>query len=100
MAAFLDRQHSSRVWKSQATAITTGTTSQSLSAFDTQTRQVRVTSTLPVWIKYGDGAQTAAAGDTYLPANVVDYFTVSPGQTLAFISTSTSSGYFSASEMI
>lgn len=45
------------------------------------------------WLRYGDGAQTAATGDTYLPAKTIDYFTVTPGQTFAFLSTSTSSGF-------
>jgi len=100
MSNFWQKQPSSRILLSQATAITSGTTSQSLSAFSSQTRQIRVASTLSCWIRIGDGAQTAVAGDIFIPANAPgEYFTVSPGQTLAFISTSTSSGFFSASEM-
>jgi hypothetical protein len=99
MAPYLERHHSSRILNSLATAITSGTVSQAPAVFGQQTRQIRVSSTLPTWIKYGDGAQTAAAGDTWLPANVVDYFTVTPGQTFAFLSTSTSSGYVSITEM-
>jgi len=99
MGNYLDRQHSSRIIKSQATAITSGTVSQSATAFSAQTYQIRVTSPIGVWIRYGDGAQTAVATDTYLPANVIEYFTVAPGQTFAFLSTSTSSGMFSLTEM-
>jgi hypothetical protein len=42
------------------------------------------------------------AGDKhlhFLPANTLDYLAVTPGQVLAFISTSTSSGYVGISEM-
>ena len=100
MSNFWQKQPSSRILLSQATAITSGTVSQSLNAFSSQTTQVRVASTLSCWIRIGDGAQTAVAGDTFISANVNgEYFAVTPGQTLAFISTSTSSGYFSASEM-
>ena len=99
MSAYIDRQRSSRIIKSQATAITSGTVSQASTTFGPQTYQIRVTSTLGAWLRYGDGAQTAVAGDTYIPPNVVEYFTVTPGQQAAFISTSTSSGMFSLTEM-
>ena len=50
-------------------------------------------------MRIGDGAQTAVAGDTLVVLNYPEYFTVSPGQTLGFISTSTSSGIVSITEM-
>lgn len=88
---------------SQATAITTALANISgspASSFGKQTYQVRVSSTLPVWIRYGDGAQTAVAGDTLINANApAEYFTVTPGQSIAFFSTSTSTGYVSITEM-
>ncbi len=87
-----------RLGKSLSTAITTGTISQSAGTLTSECYRVRAASTLAVYIRIGDGAQTAVIGDALLPANVVDYFTCTPGQTVAFISTSTSSGFFTLNE--
>ena len=104
MPAYIEKQHSSRIQRSLATSIATAqvNTSTVLSTrFKTSTYQIRMASTLALWYSVGDSTNvTATAGtDTMLPANVIDYITVSPGQWLAFISTSTSSGYLSISEM-
>jgi len=83
-------------------AVTSGTVSQSVAAnFSSQTYQVRLATNLSagVWVRIGDGTQTAVAGDTLLCLNFPEYFTVSPGQSMAFISTSTSSGIVSVTEM-
>jgi hypothetical protein len=73
-----------------------GTVSQAATPFGTQTRQVRVLSNLATWIEIGESGITATAqSDTFLPANTVDYFQVTPEQILAFLSSSTSSGWFS-----
>jgi hypothetical protein len=65
-----------------------------------QTYQVRVTSTLPIWVTFGTTAVTATANsDTFVAANKPEYFQVTPGQCLGFISTSTSSGFVSLVEM-
>jgi hypothetical protein len=53
---------------------------------------------LPLWLTLTSTAATANS-DHFLPANIVDYFACTPGQALAFISTSTSSGYAGISEM-
>ena len=37
--------------------------------------------------------------DSLVPANVPEYFAVTPGQVFSFISTSTSTGYVSLTEM-
>ncbi len=101
--SFWQKQPSSRILVSQGTAISTAqanTSGSVANAFSAQTRQVRVVSTLPVWFRIGDGVQTAVANtDALLPSNVVDYFTVNPGQSCAFLSTSTTTGYFSLVEM-
>jgi hypothetical protein len=100
MGNFIPREDSSRILKVQATAITSGTVSQAGSAFSAQTYQIRVATTLPSWFRVGDGAQTASANtDTLQLSSWVDYYTVTPGQSYAFISTSTSSGYFVVTEM-
>jgi hypothetical protein len=48
------------------------------------------------WLNGSCAANSAA---TYLPANVPEYFIVTSGQVLNFISTSTSSGYLVLTEM-
>jgi hypothetical protein len=51
----------------------------------------------------GDIRHTAvsatANSDSFVPANKPEFFTVTPGQCLGFISTSTSSGYVTVTEM-
>jgi hypothetical protein len=55
---------------------------------------------LPIWATIGSSAVvTANSAATYLPANVPEYFIVTSGQGLNFISTSTSSGYVVVTEM-
>jgi plastocyanin len=102
MGNFTQHYGSSRILKTQSVAVTSGTISQSAAAvFSSQTYQVRIATNLTagIWVRIGDGAQTAVAGDTLVCLNFPDYFTVTPGQTVAFISTSTSSGIVSISEM-
>ena len=102
MANFMPRMDSSRILRTQSVAVTSGTVTQSPAAvFSSQTYQVRIATNLSagIWVRIGDGAQTAVAGDTLIVLNFPEYFTVSPGQTMAFISTSTSSGIVSITEM-
>ena len=94
--AFWPKQNSSRLRRSIVTAITSAT--QATTPFGTQTYQVRVSSTLPVWLTIGSTG-AAANVDSFLPANAPEYFSVTPGAVLSFNSTSTSSGYFSTTEM-
>ncbi|MFY9601734.1 MAG: hypothetical protein WBX05_21430 [Pseudolabrys sp.] len=96
--SFWNKQPSSRLGRSLATAITSGTVTQNTTTFGLQTYQIRVSSTLPLWLTLTSTAATANS-DHFLPANIVDYFACTPGQALAFISTSTSSGYAGISEM-
>jgi hypothetical protein len=98
MGNYWSKQPASRLGRSLATAITSGTVTQNTTTFGPQTYQIRVSSTLPLWLTLTSTAATANA-DHFLPANTIDYLTVSPGQVLAFISTSTSSGYAGISEM-
>jgi|RhiMetdeSRZDD1v2_1073273.scaffolds.fasta_scaffold31341_3 hypothetical protein len=52
-------------------------------------------------VQFGSTAVTATAGsDNFVPPNWEAYFTVTPGQCLAFISTSTSTGYVGLSECV
>ena len=95
MANVWEKQHSSRV--NIASTITTSTTSQQTSAFGSQTRQIRVSATQATYIKI-DANPTATSSDVLIPANTVDYLTVSPGQKLAAIALSTT-GVISIVEM-
>ena len=62
---------------------------------------MRVVSTLPIWATIGSTqVVTANSSATYLPANVPEYFAVTSGQVLNFISTSTSTGYVVVTESV
>jgi hypothetical protein len=61
---------------------------------------VRLASTLALWVTLDSTAVvTANNASALVPANVPEYFAVTPGQVLNFISTSTSTGYVSLTEM-
>jgi hypothetical protein len=96
--SYWSKQPASRLGRSLATAITSGIGLQQTTNFGPQTYQIRVSSTLPLWLTFTSTAATPNT-DHFLPANVVDYFACTPGQALAFVSTSTSSGYAGISEM-
>lgn len=69
-----------------------GSSAQS-AAFGANTNIIRVVSTTNCHIAFGANP-TATTNDSYLPANVVEYFIVTPGQKIAFIQNSGSgSGY-------
>jgi hypothetical protein len=81
-----------------ATAQTNAT--QFTTPFGSQTRQVRLASTLALCVTLDSTAVvTANNASALVPANVPEYFAVTPGQVLNFISTSTSTGYVSLTEM-
>jgi hypothetical protein len=89
-----------------ATSVTAGTVYRRTNAmqfttpFGSQTRQVRLVSTLALWITIDSTAVvTANSAAADVPANVPEYFGCSPRQVLNFISTSTSTGYVSLTEM-
>jgi len=95
-----DRQPSSRPIVGKTTVFTLGTTSQATAAFAVGTFQIRVsTSATPCWVQVGDGTSVATTtGSMVLGTNVVDYFTVNPGQSAAVIAAS-ASGSVSITEM-
>jgi hypothetical protein len=76
-------QLSSRLGAAQD--VITGAASAASAAFGSQTRQIRVSATAACRILVGDGTPTAGATDAYLPANVVEYLDVTPGQRIAAI---------------
>src|SRR5262249_54097511 len=105
------RYTSSRLARSIVTQVATAQTNatQTTTPFGSQTYQIRVSHSFAngIWIAVGNStsvvsgtAVTATAGaDNYFPNNWLDYYSVTPGQALAFISTSTSTGYVSITEM-
>ena len=73
--------------------------SQATAAFGPQTYQVRVaTAGQPAFIRVGDGTPTATSSDPLMPANWVDYLTVTPGQKLACLQAGTA-GTLSVTEI-
>ena len=107
----IGRYTSSRLGRSIVTQVATAQTnaSQTTTPFGTQTYQIRVAHSFVngIWISIGNStnaspaaAVTATAGtDNYMPNNWIDYYSVTPGQAFAFISTSTTTGYVSITEM-
>ena len=99
---FYSKQPASRLGRSIVTQIATAQTNATLftTPFSSQTRQIRISSTLSLWATIDSTAVvTANSSASFIPANVPEYFTVSPGQVLNFISTSTSTGYVVCAEM-
>jgi hypothetical protein len=98
--AFFDKQCASRLGRSIVTAIATAQTnaSQLTTPVGSQTYEVRLVSTLPIWATFNSTTATANS-DNLIPANVWEYFIVKPNSPLAFISTSTSTGYVCLTEM-
>lgn len=75
-------------WSGQSDYVTVSGTSAASVAFGSNTHDIRVVCTTNCHINIGDGTPTAAATDDngfYLPAGVVEYFHVSPGQKIAAI---------------
>jgi hypothetical protein len=103
MSNFGNLQPASKLGRSIVTQVATAQTNatQSTTPFGSQTRQVRIVSTLPIWVTLDSTAVvTANSASALIAANAVgEYFTVTPGQVLNFISTSTSTGYVSLTEM-
>jgi hypothetical protein len=100
------------IWKSQPSSrlgrsiVTSMATAQVASAtnfttpFAANIHQVRVASTLALWATIGSTAViTANSSATFIPSNVPEYFTVTSGQVLNFLTTSTSTGYCVVTEM-
>lgn len=71
-----------RVIATNNVAIATTSTAGATTAFSAQTRAIRVAAPGAFYIKFGDpsATPTAAATDTYVPANWESKFVVTPGQ--------------------
>jgi hypothetical protein len=51
--------------------------------FGPETWQIRLVSSAPCFYCIGDGEQTATMDDIFLPANVIEYVMVNPGQRIS-----------------
>ena len=81
-----------------AQSFATGTASTASTAFGAQTYQIRICADVATRIRVGDGTPTAVTVDTLLPANWVEYLTVTPGQKLAAV-LSSGTGNMSVTEI-
>jgi hypothetical protein len=81
------------------TVFTLSGSSQASAAFGAETFQIRVaTSGQPAHVKVDDGTPTATASDALMPADWVDYITVTPGQKIAVLQAGTA-GLLSVTEI-
>jgi hypothetical protein len=100
--AFFEKQHSSRIIKSQVLGWT-GTGTVISTNFSSETFQIRVNSQVGGYFavdNLGTLPTTAGATGTLLSANVEpEFVTVTPGMLFSFSSTSTSSGTVGVSEL-
>lgn len=83
------KKNASRLGTTQSAAFTSSS-AQVTNPFGSQTYQVRVVATSACFIKIGNGTLTATTSDVYLPAGVVDYVIVTPGESIAAIQASAS----------
>jgi hypothetical protein len=81
--SFFPKQPSSRLGITQTIAFdgSVGATNK----FAPGTFQLRLAANAACCYRIGDGAQTATTADVFLPANSVEYVTVTPGQSIAAI---------------
>jgi|SRR3954470_6456721 hypothetical protein len=102
--SFFEKQNSSRAGTCQQIAYT-GSSVGISNAFGTETYQIRLVANSACHYKIGDGTQTAATTDPFLPPNWVEYVTVTPGQKIAAVRAATdglvtaTSGTLSVTEM-
>ena len=81
--SFFPKQPSSRVGITQTIAFDGSV--GAASKFGSETYQLRLATSSACCYRIGDGDQTATIADIFLPANAVEYVTVTPGQSIAAI---------------
>ena len=102
--SFWKAQPSSKLGRAIVTQVTTSQVNASVTTtnFGSQTYQVRIVHNLSagIWATIDTTATiTAQSSATWLQTSSPEYFAVTRGQQLNFISTSTSTGYVSLTEM-
>jgi hypothetical protein len=80
-----EKQHASRNGVTQIISYTT--TTAITNAFGSETYQIRIASNAACHYHIYDttGSATATTSDPYLPANFIEYVTVSPGQKISAV---------------
>jgi len=81
--SFFPKQPSSRPGVTQIIAFDGSV--GAINKFAPGTFQLRLVANSACCYRIGDGAQTATTADAFLPANTVEYVTVTPGQNIAAI---------------
>ena len=81
--SFFPKQPSSRPGVTQTIAF--DTSAAIANPLGSETFQLRLVANAACCFRIGDGAQTATTSDTFLPANVIDYVIVSPGQRISAV---------------
>jgi|GEM_PF-3218493 len=79
-------QNSSTQGSTNNVTVATTSTAAASAVFGTQTRQIRIAAPAACFYKVGDATPTAAATDSYLPANTIEYVKVVPGQKMSVFS--------------
>jgi hypothetical protein len=85
--SFFPKQPSSRAGATQTLAF--DASAAIANAFGPETYQVRLVADATCCYRIGDGPQIATIGDAFLPANVIEYVIVSPGQRISAIKAAT-----------
>jgi hypothetical protein len=81
--SFFPKQPSSRIGTTQTIAY--DASSAIASPFGPETYQLRLVADSACCYRVGNGTQTATTTDPLLPANVIEYVIVSPGQSISAI---------------
>lgn len=81
--SFFPKHPSSRIGATQTIAFDAN--AAIANGFGPETYQLRLVANAACCYRIGDGAQTATATDVFLPANIVDYVIVNPGQRISAI---------------
>ncbi len=85
--SFFPKQPSSRAGATQTIAF--DASSAIANPFGSETYQLRLVSNSACCYRIGDGVQTATTADAFLPANMIEYVIVSPGQRISAIKAAT-----------
>jgi len=85
--SFFPKHPSSRVGGTQTIAF--DASAAIANVFGPETYQLRLVADSACCYRVGDGVQTATTSDTYLPANMIEYVIVSPGQSISAIKAAT-----------
>jgi hypothetical protein len=85
--SFFPKHPSSRVGGTQTIAF--DASAAIANVFGPETYQLRLVADSACCYRVGDGVQTATTSDAYLPANMIEYVIVSPGQSISAIKAAT-----------